>query len=315
MRKYRGILAISAVLALIVVPVLIAQLTQPEGRRFRGVVLEDTRFTEISFRNSAQDIELGGMLFVPSGEGPFPAVVIIHGSGTSIRNNAWYLTLTQYLQERGVAVLLPDKRGSEKSEGDWRSAGFEDLATDTLAAIEYVKDQDAVAISKVGVIGMSQGGWIAPIVAKRSPDVAFLVSFVGAAVTPREQLFYEENHNLRQMGFLPGISNLVALMSTAYLRNVGQNEFWDAIEGFDPQPYWEQLSVQALALYGRDDTNVPSVRSAENLRALNNPRIGIKIYDGSGHALADPVELGDSIIRKDALEDVLGFIQAVAEAR
>lgn len=313
MRKYRGILALLAILALFVVPVLIAQVAQPEGRRFRGVVLEDTQFTDINFWNSTQDIGLGGMLFVPSGEGPFTAVVIIHGSGTSMRDNAWYLTLAHYLQQKGVAVLLPDKRGSEKSEGDWRIAGFEDLATDTLAAIEYLKDQDTVAISRIGVIGMSQGGWIAPIVANRSPDVAFLVSFVGAAVTPQEQLVYEENLNLRQMGFLPGISNLVAFMSTSYIKNIGQKDFWDAIEDFDPLPYWKRVTVETLALYGRDDTNVPSSASAENLRALNNPHIRIRMYEGSGHALADPVDLGDSIIRKDALEDIAEFIRSVAE--
>ncbi len=315
MRKHRGFIAALAILALFVVPVLIAQITQPDGRRLRGVVLEDTQFTEIEFRNSAQDIDLGGMFFVPSGEGPFTAVVIIHGSGTSMRNNAWYLTLAQYLQQRGVAVLLPDKRGSEKSQGDWRSASFEDLATDTLAAIAYLRNQDAVAIAEIGVIGISQGGWIAPIVATRSPEVAFVVSFVGAAVTPREQLLYEENFNLRQTGFLPGISNLVAFMSTAYIRNIGQKNFWDAIEDFDPLPYWAQVAVQTLALYGRDDTNVPSVRSAENLRALNNPRISIKIYEGSGHALADPVGFGDSIIRKDVLEDIVEFIPSMAERR
>lgn len=313
MQKKPGILVLMVILVLFIVPVLITQVTQPEGRRFRGVLLEDTEYTEISFQNALQQIELGGMLFVPSGKGPFPAVVIIHGSGTSVRNNRWYLTLTQYLQVNGVAVLLPDKRGSEKSQGDWRSADFEDLATDTMAAIQHLKEQDRVAISAIGVVGMSQGGWIAPVVANRSPDVAFVVNFVGAAVTPQEQLLYEENHNLRQMGFLPGISNLVAFVSTAYLKNIGQKEFWDAIEGFDPLPYWKRVTVDTLTLYGRDDTNVPSADSAEKLRALENPRIQVKLYEGSGHALEDPEDLGDNIIREQALKDIRDFIWFVSD--
>ena len=73
------------------------------------------------------------MLFLPEGNGPFPAAVIIHGSGTSDRDNLWPLTLTQYLRESGIAVLLPDKRGSEKSEGDWRTSSFQDLAGDTFS--------------------------------------------------------------------------------------------------------------------------------------------------------------------------------------
>jgi dienelactone hydrolase len=311
-KKHKSISVLFAILIIFIIPVLITQATKPDGRRFQGVVLKDTRYSEIEFQNTIQNIDLGGMLFVPSGKGPFPAVVVIHGSGTSMRNSRWYLTLTQYLQENGVVVLLPDKRGSEESRGNWRSAGFEDLATDSLAAIQYLKGQDKVAISEIGIVGMSQGGWIAPIVANQSVDVAFLVSFVGAAVTPQEQLLYEENHNLRQVGFLPGISNIVAFISTTYIKTFGQKEFWEAIGDFDPLPYWQQLEVDALALYGREDTNVPSAKSAENLSALKNPRIEVKIYEGSGHALADPVALGDSIIREDALEDIRGFIQSVS---
>ncbi len=205
MRKTLLILAIA--LAVILGPVVIAQLTPSEGRSLSGVSLRETRHEEIAFRNQRQNIDLAGMLFVPEGEGPFPAVAVIHGSGTSVRDNRWYLTLTQYLQQRDIVVLLPDKRGSAKSGGDWRDASFEDLATDTLAAIEYLEQQQDVPLTEIGIVGMSQGGWIAPIVADRAGDVAFVVSMVGAMVTPGEQLLFEENHNLRQMGFLPGISN------------------------------------------------------------------------------------------------------------
>ena len=72
-------------------------------------------------------------------------------------------------------------------------------------------------ISGVGIIGMSQGGWIAPIVARDSDDLGFVVSMVGSTVTPNEQLLFEEDHNLRQMGFLPGVSYAIALMSTRYI--------------------------------------------------------------------------------------------------
>ncbi|MDX1406228.1 MAG: alpha/beta fold hydrolase [Woeseiaceae bacterium] len=250
------------------------------------------------------------MLFVPTGIGPFPAVVIIHGSGTSRRQNGWYLTLTEYLQKNGIAVLLPDKRGSEKSEGNWRNASFSDLATDTLAAIQFLKEQDQVAVSRIGIVGMSQGGWIAPIVANGSSDVAFLVNVVGSAVTPKEQLIYEEDHNLRQVGFLPGISRLIAYLSTAYIRNVAQRDFWSANGNFDPLPLWRQLDIDALCLYGADDTNVPTARSAENLRSLNNPNVEVRIFEGSGHALEEPEGLGDSIFRFDALRDIARFIHA-----
>ena len=302
------------ILALLFVPILITQLTKHEGRHYLGVALKDTEYTEIDFRNTRQNIGLGGMLFVPSGTGPFPAAVVIHGSGTSTRNNRWYVTLAHHLQQNGVVVLLPDKRGSEKSQGNWQTADFEDLATDTLAAIRFLQDQGNVAISQIGVVGMSQGGWIAPIVANKSSDVAFIVNLVGSTVTPKEQLLYEENHNLREEGVLPGFSNLIAIMSTAYIRNIAQKQFWDAVGDYDPLPLWKQIAVDTLVLYGRDDTNVPSAESASRLRALENPRITVRIYEGSGHALADPVDVGDQIMRADALESISDFIRAAGSA-
>lgn len=251
-------------------------------------------------------------MFMPEGDGPFPVAVVIHGSGTSHRDNGWYLTLTKHLQNKGVAVLLPDKRGSERSEGNWRTSSFEDLATDTHAAIEYLREQKSLPISAIGVIGMSQGGWIAPIIASQDDDLAFVVSVVGAVVTPREQLLYEENHNLRQVGFLPGVSNALAYLGSANVRYLAQPELYDLIVDFDPRPYWRDTSIDALALFGAEDTNVPSAESAKRLMSLHNPRIQVKVYEGSGHALESPVGHGDSIIRNEALEEISRFVRDVS---
>ena len=79
-----------------------------EPRQLERVALADTGHVEIAFQNEAQDLGLGGLLFVPEGDGPFPAAVVIHGSGTSHRDNGWYLTLTKHLQDNGIVVLLPD---------------------------------------------------------------------------------------------------------------------------------------------------------------------------------------------------------------
>jgi len=167
MKKFKRTLLLGLI-ALLIVPVLITQISEPDRRSFEWVKLKDTRYQEISFANAAQDLELAGMLFVPEGEGPFPVAVIIHGSGTSRRDSGWYLTLTRYLQENGIVVLLPDKRGSEKSAGDWRTASFEDLATDSVAAVSFLRQQEETTISGIGVIGMSEGGHFAPVVASQT---------------------------------------------------------------------------------------------------------------------------------------------------
>jgi len=300
----------SILLLLLVVPVGITQLAKPQPRSFEWVELQDTTYQEVSFRNTAQNLQLAGMLFVPEGEGPFPAAVIIHGSGTSRRDSGWYLTLTKYLQDAGVVVLLPDKRGSEQSEGNWRTASFHDLATDTLAAVEFLKHQTRVTVSGIGIIGMSQGGHIAPVVADQAPDLAFAVNMVGGAVPLHELLVYEETHNLRQLGILPGFSDLLAYPAAWSLIYARQRGFWSAVGNFDPAPFWQRIAVPSLVLYGEDDTNVPASRSAAILRTVGNPNIQVEVYEGSGHALESPPGEGRSIIREDALEEIRDFIRS-----
>ena len=309
-RRWKMAALAAVVVAVVFIPVLVRQLFPSEQRHLERVALADTRHAEIAFQNRTQDLALAGLLFVPEGAGPFPAAVVIHGSGTSRRDKlGWYLTLTKYLQDSGIVVLLPDKRGSEKSEGDWRTASFEDLATDTRAAIEYLRTQRSVPLSGIGVIGMSQGGWIAPIVASQESDLAFLVSMVGPMVTPREQLLYEENHNLRQLGFLPGISNVLAYVGSANVRYIAQPQLYKLIVDYDPLLYWGRISVDSLALFGTDDTNVLSAESIRRLESLRNPHVRVKVYEGSGHALESPLGHGNSIIRNDALEDISVFIR------
>jgi dienelactone hydrolase len=300
---------VALALAVLFVPVLVKQLMPADSRQLERVALADTRHVEISFQNQTQNLTLGGLLFVPEGDGPFPAAVIIHGSGTSRRDNGWYLTLTKHLQNSGIVVLLPDKRGSEESEGNWQTSSFDDLATDTRAAIGYLREQQSVLISGIGVIGMSQGGWIAPLVANQEQELTFLVSMVGSVVTPREQLLYEENHNLRQLGFLPGISNVLAYVGSANVRYLAQPELYKLIVDYDPLPYWSNISVDSLALFGADDTNVPSAESAQRLMSLGNPNTRVKVYGDSGHALESPPGRGNNIIRIDVLEEISVFIR------
>jgi uncharacterized protein len=307
--KKAGLILSVFLLGVLVIPVLTAQLKETEKRDFHGKRLNELNFTETKFKNEEQNLSLAGLLFFPPGEGPFPAVVIIHGSGTSQRDNMWYLTLADYLQKNGMLVLLPDKRGSEKSEGNWRTASFEDLATDAIAAVSYLKSQHNVENSKIGVIGMSQGGQIAPIAASKCPDINFVVNVVGGALPMHEQFIYEEKNNLREIGFLPLVSNSLARLTTFYHINIGNNKhFWKTIGNYDAIDYWKKMNVEALIMYGENDTNTPSHESAERLKSMDKSNIDIIIYNDSGHALEEPIHVGKSIFRKDALTDIKEFI-------
>jgi pimeloyl-ACP methyl ester carboxylesterase len=193
--------------------------------------------------------------------------------------------------------LLPDKRGCEASEGDWRTSSFEDLATDTISAVSHLRAQLPQSIR---------------VVAARSSDVAFVINVVGGAIPMHDVLLYEEIHNLRQMGFLPGFSNAIAHLSTFYLRNFSQHEFWSAIGNFDPLPYWQQVDVPTLPLYEDRDTNVPSEESRERLSSLAKPNLRVVVFEGSGHGLEAPEGIAGNYIREDALELVRDFILAAA---
>lgn len=308
MRRHPILITAALMILLVFSPVVWRQVFQEPGRSFTGVPISDLDFVEIGFRNSEEGIDLDGMLFVPDGDGPFPATVIIHGSGTSTRSNGWYSTMVSDLVDRGIVVLLPDKRGSEESGGDWRTASFDDLASDTIAAVNFLAGLDHPGISRIGVVGMSQGGWIAPIAASRSSAIEYVVSFSGATVTPPEQLYYEEVNNLGQMGFLPGIADGLASMSSRWVMNAAQSEFWDGIRDFDPAPYWKELDVDALLVYGEDDTNVPVTASIQTVRKVRNPRIRIVTFPGSGHAVEEPGVQGSRIIRPAASQAVANFI-------
>lgn len=299
---------VMAISAVVVIPPAVGLAFPEDSRRFEAVELEETTYVEVSFQNRRQNIGLAGMLFKPAGEGPFPAAVIIQGSGTSRRGNGWYLTVADHLQKHGIVVLLPDKRGSEHSEGDWRSASFEDLATDAQAALSFLTSQDEVEISTMGVVGMSQGGRIAPLVADENTNVSWLVGVAGGAVPAFEALRYEETHNLREMGFLPGVSDVLAYPSTWVLITVTASDFWKAVGNFDPTPYWASVSQPALVIYGEEDTNAPTEASVEHLERLGNPEIEISVYEGSGHAVEDPIGQGSSIFRRDALDEITEFI-------
>ena len=301
-----------AVIGLIVAQVLYViflQLKGDERRHFERVLLQEISYREVSFTNPAEDIDLGGLLLVPEGDGAYPAAVIIHGSGTSRRDNGWYLTLAKYLRDNGVIVLLPDKRGSEKSQGDWRTAGFESLATDTLAAVAFLRGLEEVDVTDIGVIGMSQGGQIAPLVAAGNADIAWVVNVVGGAIPMHEQLVFEESHNLMEIGVLPGLAHLLAYPAAWSIIYFRHKTFWDAVGDFDARPYWRKVEVPTLVLYGEEDSNVPTARSAAAIRALNRPNIDVRIYQGSGHALESPEGEGDSIFRHDALDDIRAFIR------
>ena len=294
---------ILVVLVLLLLPVIFKAKGQPA---LVGPDLSELEYSEIFFENRHEGFQLAGMLFLPEGDGPFPTAIIIHGAGTSRRNRVWYLSVAKHLQDNGIAVLLPDKRGSEKSEGEWVGANFEELATDTLSAIEFVKDQQMFEYSTIGLIGMSQGGWIAPVVATKSDDVSFVVSMSGAAVTTDEQLLHEEINNIAPYTYT-FIAKLIAPITT---NNLKQLDHVSAFMGFDPIPYWKNVQVPVFFAFGGNDKNVPVDASIERLRENNLNHFEVKTYAAGGHAIRD---IQTNEVSDEFLHDLVRFIEEVKQ--
>lgn len=148
---------------------------------------------DVAYENRVQNVTLAATLTIPQGKGPFPAVVLITGSGPQDRDETLlghkpFLVLSDYLTRHGIAVLRADDRGTAKSSGDFATATTADFATDTEAGIAYLKTQPEVDAHKIGLIGHSEGGIIAPMIAARNPDVAFIVMMAGSGVRGDEIL-------------------------------------------------------------------------------------------------------------------------------
>lgn len=140
---------------------------------------------EIRFANG--DVTLAGRLLVPAGAGAHPAVVLLPGGPGPANRNENYFVAADVLASGGVATLVFDKRGTGASTGDLRRADYNELANDALAAVRFLQRLSDINGECVGVLGFSEGGWIAPLAARLSPDVAF-VAVVGASGLPHAEL-------------------------------------------------------------------------------------------------------------------------------
>jgi len=147
---------------------------------------------EVSFENVKAGIKLAGTLTLPSKEGSFPAVILITGSGPQDRNEEImghkpFLVLSDFLTKNGIAVLRFDDRGVAASKGDFKTATSMDFASDVEAGIAYLLSRKEINKKKIGLIGHSEGGIIAPMVACSSKNIAFIVLLAGTGI-PGDQL-------------------------------------------------------------------------------------------------------------------------------
>ncbi len=152
---------------------------------------------EVTYLNEADDVTLAGTLTVPDSEGPFPAALLISGSGSQDRDETIlghkpFLVLADYLTRNGIAVLRVDDRGVGGSSLGTGEPTSEDFAGDVEAGVRFLLNRDDIDHKKIGLIGHSEGGVIAPMVAAKSGDIAFIVMMAGPGL-PGEDVLYRQS--------------------------------------------------------------------------------------------------------------------------
>lgn len=290
---------------------------QREGARRTARRIEIEKHEDVRF--SSGEIQLTGTLISPTTGGKHPAIILVHGSGAE--NREYMLPWARFLIRRGIAVLGYDKRGVGGSTGDWNTASFGDLAGDVVAAFEYLKGRRDIDGTQIGLLGISQAGWIMPLAAVRAKDIAFLISISGAGVPPAETTMDQARNEMTMTGMpQQNVDEIMALLKLQYeFARTGQH--WDeyaaareklaarmgkppdTIPGTTDDPYWQfikrlyfydpvptlrQLQTPTLALWGALDNNILAEKNKAAweaaLKAGGNRDYTLTILPRANHA-------------------------------
>jgi dienelactone hydrolase len=170
----------------------------------------DYQIEEVKFKNTKEKITLAGTLTYPNGAGPFPTVILISGSGGQNRdeelfNHKPFWVIADYFAKNGIATLRYDDRGIAQSEGNFAASTSEDFAEDAKAGIEFLKKHSKVNTSRLGIVGHSEGGIIAPMVAAADSSVGFIILLAGPGIPIDELMILQNNEVSKAAGLAESI--------------------------------------------------------------------------------------------------------------
>ena len=279
------------------------------------------RQKEISF--TSKEALLSGTLILPEGKGPYPAVVQVHGSGNQTRTEDFYRSRAYLLAKNGIAVLIYDRRGKGSSSG--KDVTMDLLAEDAVAAVNYLLTYEWIDKNSIGIIGFSQGGYVAPLAASKSKDISFLVVGSAPGITPDEQNNFNVLNRLKRQNVSTDSINYVKSLrkdvssfqyfGTGDIQNIEERihniqhakwfrqtllptppleKFDSAITSFllfDPLPVWQKIKIPCLLMWGEMDELVPAGQSKTDISIslilAGNKNFEARIFPGAGHGLAE----------------------------
>jgi len=295
-----------------------AELVLPRPQEPKPPFPYDVR--DVRFDDAVAHVTLAGTLTTPRGSGPFPAAVLIAGSGANDRDELLlghkpFAVLADSLTRHGIAVLRFDKRGVDKSGGNFATATTNDFANDAEAAFAFAKSAPRIDAHRLGLIGHSEGGVIAPIVAARRKDVAFIVLMAGSGVTGDRILIEQlqliaaangasSDEVKRQAGKEAAVLQLVkadgpdlAGKLRVELKGMVPDAAIDAgvaqmtspwmreFVSLDPAVALRNVKCPVLAIAGSKDLQVPPEENLAAIRAAlhDNPHVETRVFPGLNH--------------------------------
>ena len=270
-----------------------------------------------------QGTQLTGAFRRPEGgrAGPYPAVAFVDGSGPAERDD--FDDEAEVLAGAGFASLAWDKPGCGGSGGDWRDQSLQDRAGEALAAVACLAAQEGVDPGRVALLGVSQGGWVGPLAASRSPTVAAVISMSGPGVSPYEQEAYRVEAMLRHAGVAGDqvaeamaffhqratrlrrgddleqvLAEQLAHKDAPWYEVLGDDgvvehlAFLARIYDYDPVPALERVTCPLLGIWGERDIYVPVAASVERFAAAlgagGNGSFRLEVVAGADHGLRLP---------------------------
>lgn len=272
---------------------------------------------EVTYRNMDAGVTLAGTLTLPQGQGPFPAAILVSGSGAQDRDESLmghkpFLVLADHLTRKGIAVLRYDDRGVGGSGGVHQDSKFADIASDIEAGLAFLRGRPDIDDERIGLIGHSEGGLTTPMVATRDPEVAFVVIMAGPAVPGIELLREQQRLIAEAMGVPQPMQTLSRSMldavaeaetpeaAIAEIRRIGAAfpaaQLDAAIQqltspyileflAYDPAALLEKLETPVLAINGSKDLQVPADQNLPAMRRLlaDNPDATVVELEGLNH--------------------------------
>ncbi|MFE1591884.1 alpha/beta hydrolase family protein [Nocardia sp. NPDC058705] len=286
------------------------------------------RSEDVTYRNG--DITIAGTLTEPEGSGPFPAMLMITGSGPQDRNEELaghrpFQLLADTFTRAGYAVLRTDDRGVGGTSGVLDDATYPDLAADVAAGVAFLRSRSEIDPARVGLFGHSEGGYLAPLVAaKPDSNIAFAVLMAGPSVLGAEVLI-EQNKVVMaaagasqeeidaQVRYLTEWSALLRAGDTAGAKAYSQQHndslpegqrapqaavdslntpYMSALITYDPKPALEALRIPVLAFFGGTDQQVIATQNEPPMRAAltGDPDATVHTFPGLNHLMQPSAE-------------------------